>query len=193
MPGVEAALGCHLPSEGFGISIGQPAFVLDFLERKSREQQVFFQRIPWVNDPQAAFLRPGLTAGCGQCGQKTLKFSPHVTTKMSGPAFGRFLGCRIFLQRPTWSPPSLSQQAGSCSPRPSRRALGEFGGFPSDGQAAARSSPQVDGGRVGRRQPLSMLPFLHFEKKTEQSNSESWHQCFIQNMRLLRVGHFGHG
>ena len=28
----------------------------------------------------------------------------------------------------------------------------------------------------------------YFEKKTEQSNSESWHQCFIQNLRLLRIG-----
>ena len=28
----------------------------------------------------------------------------------------------------------------------------------------------------------------YFEKKTEQSNSESWHQCFIQNLRLLRFG-----
>ena len=37
-----------------GIPIGQPAFVSDFLERKSREQQT--QRIPAVNDPQAAFL-----------------------------------------------------------------------------------------------------------------------------------------
>ena len=34
-----------------GIPIGQPALVLDFLERKSREQQTLF-----VNDPQPAFL-----------------------------------------------------------------------------------------------------------------------------------------
>ena len=27
----------------------------------------------------------------------------------------------------------------------------------------------------------------YFEKKTEQSNSESWHQCFIQDSRLLSV------
>ena len=39
-----------------GIPIGQPAFVADFLERKSREQQALFQRIPWENDPQAAYL-----------------------------------------------------------------------------------------------------------------------------------------
>ena len=30
---------------------------------------------------------------------------------------------------------------------------------------------------------------LHnFEKKTEQSNSESLHRCFVQNLRLLSVG-----
>ena len=39
-----------------GIPIGQTAFVSDFLERKSREQQTLFRRIPAVNDPQAAFL-----------------------------------------------------------------------------------------------------------------------------------------
>ena len=39
-----------------GILIGQPAFVIDFLESKSREQQTLFQRIPWINDPQAAYL-----------------------------------------------------------------------------------------------------------------------------------------
>ena len=33
----------------------------------------------------------------------------------------------------------------------------------------------------------------YFEKKTERSNSESSHQCFIQQSRLLRVGQFEHG
>ena len=33
----------------------------------------------------------------------------------------------------------------------------------------------------------------YFEKKTEQSNSESWHRCFVQNFRLLKIGHFEHG
>ena len=51
--------GLPLSQEGLkvlGIPIGQPAFVSDFLERKSREKQTLFQRIPAVNDPQAAFL-----------------------------------------------------------------------------------------------------------------------------------------
>ena len=33
----------------------------------------------------------------------------------------------------------------------------------------------------------------YLEKKTEQSNSESWHRCFVQNLRLLSHGQFGHG
>ena len=36
--------------------IGQPEFVTDFLEAKSRERATLFQRIPWVQDTQAAFL-----------------------------------------------------------------------------------------------------------------------------------------
>ena len=35
--------------------------------------------------------------------------------------------------------------------------------------------------------------FQNFEKKTEQSNSESWHRCFVQNLRLLSIGQFQHG
>ena len=33
----------------------------------------------------------------------------------------------------------------------------------------------------------------YFEKKTEQSNSESWHRWFVQNLRLLSIGLFEHG
>ena len=33
----------------------------------------------------------------------------------------------------------------------------------------------------------------YFEKKTEQSNSESWHRCFFQNLRLPSIGQFEHG
>ena len=39
-----------------GVPLGQPAYVREFLENKSREQTVLFERIPWVNDPQAAWL-----------------------------------------------------------------------------------------------------------------------------------------
>ena len=53
-----------------GVLIGHEAFVQHFLENKSTEQQVLFQRIPWVNDPQAAYLSsscvapPEPTSGC---------------------------------------------------------------------------------------------------------------------------------
>ena len=39
-----------------GVPIGQPEFVLDFLEAKSKEHATLFERIPWVQDFQAAFL-----------------------------------------------------------------------------------------------------------------------------------------
>ena len=39
-----------------GLPIRHEVFVQHFLENKSTEQQVLFQRIPWVNDPQAAYL-----------------------------------------------------------------------------------------------------------------------------------------
>ena len=39
-----------------GFPIGHEAFVQRFLENKTTEQQVLFQRIPWVTDPQSAYL-----------------------------------------------------------------------------------------------------------------------------------------
>ena len=39
-----------------GAPIGHPQYVQEFLRRKSEEQQVLFQRIPFVNDPQASWL-----------------------------------------------------------------------------------------------------------------------------------------
>ena len=41
-----------------GVPLGQPAYVREFLENKSREQTVLFERIPWVTDPQASSLAP---------------------------------------------------------------------------------------------------------------------------------------
>ena len=38
------------------IPVGQPEFVVSYLERKSEEHSVLFQRIPAVEDPQAAWL-----------------------------------------------------------------------------------------------------------------------------------------
>ena len=31
------------------------------------------------------------------------------------------------------------------------------------------------------------------ERKTEHSNSECWHRCFVQNLRILSFDHFEHG
>ena len=46
---------CHF-SKIFGISEGQPEYVLQFLEEKSDEHRTLFQRIPMVEDPQAVWL-----------------------------------------------------------------------------------------------------------------------------------------
>ena len=43
-------------SKILAVPVGQPEFVLSFLERKSEEQSTLFQRIPAVEDPQAAWL-----------------------------------------------------------------------------------------------------------------------------------------
>ena len=48
--------------------------------------------------------------------------------------------------------------------------------------------------RSVRKRSNSFERILQFlEMKTEQSNSESWHRCFVQNLRPLRIGQFQHG
>ena len=48
---------CHVPNrESKGIPVGQPEYVRQFLEEKADEHSTFFQRIPMVEDPQAAWL-----------------------------------------------------------------------------------------------------------------------------------------
>ena len=39
-----------------GVPLGQPAYVREFLENKSTEQAVLFERIPWVNDLEAVWI-----------------------------------------------------------------------------------------------------------------------------------------
>ena len=51
----------HLPSSQqglrvLGVPIGHPEFIKEFLVKKSREHATLYDRIPWVNDPQAAYL-----------------------------------------------------------------------------------------------------------------------------------------
>ena len=47
---------CQQGVKILGVPVGQPEFVVSFLERKSEEHSVSFQRIPAVEDPQAAWL-----------------------------------------------------------------------------------------------------------------------------------------
>ena len=47
---------------------------------------------------------------------------------------------------------------------------------------------------VSKKMIRLLRPILqYFEKTTEQSNSESLHRCFVQNLRLLSFGQFEHG
>ena len=39
-----------------GVPMGHPEFIKEFLLKKSREHAALFERIPWVNDPQAAYF-----------------------------------------------------------------------------------------------------------------------------------------
>ena len=66
----------------------------------------------------------------------------------------------------------------------------------STGKPVAKARPKQ------RPRPTSPSPTVTFpyhqrkwinEKKTEQSNSEPWHRCFIQNLRILRTGQFERG
>ena len=50
---------CHCSQQGIkilGIPVGQPENVQQFLEEKADEHRTFFQHIPMVEDPQAAWL-----------------------------------------------------------------------------------------------------------------------------------------
>ena len=93
-----------------GIPIGQPAFVADFLESKSREQQTLFQRIPWVNDPQAAYLLLLMCAST-RANFWLRSVRPEQTQEFAARHDGsRSSGCEQLLHSPTCSPPSRSQQ-----------------------------------------------------------------------------------
>ena len=39
-----------------GVPLGRGEFVRVFLEKKNKEHETLFQRIPWLNDPQSAWL-----------------------------------------------------------------------------------------------------------------------------------------
>ena len=79
-----------------GIPIGKQEYVQEFLAHKTRQQQVLFQRIPWVNDTPICvsphvhvWAPPGQTSGCVQSDQKTQKILPDDMTRMSGRASAR--------------------------------------------------------------------------------------------------------
>ena len=59
----------------FGVPIGHPEYVQEFLRRKSEEQQVLFQRVPLVNDPQASWLFLWMCASNRVSPELTLPFA----------------------------------------------------------------------------------------------------------------------
>ena len=131
-----------------GIPIGHEAFVQRFLENKTTEQQVLFQRIPWVNDPQSACL---LLLMCGStrahCWLRALR--PEDTE-----SFARRRRERVDMpspdswhaECPVWcahfgDPCTLGRwawigQRGASAPC---RTLDELGQLPSHGQTATPS------------------------------------------------------
>ena len=60
----------------------------------------------------------------------------------------------------------------------------------STGKPVAQNSEREHG---IHKDVTEMTILQYFVKKTEQSNSDSWHRCFVQNLRLLSVGQFEHG
>ena len=92
----------------------QPAFVVDFLESKSREQQTLFQRILWVNDSQAAYLLL-LTCASTRANFWLRSVGPEQTQEFAArhedivwSCLLQILGMRTTPSTPTCSPPVLS-------------------------------------------------------------------------------------
>ena len=55
-PGDDSLPSSHQGIKIWGIPVGQPEYIRQFLEEKSGEHRTLFQRIPVVEDPQAAWL-----------------------------------------------------------------------------------------------------------------------------------------
>ena len=112
-----------------GIPIGQHEYVQELLERKTRQQQVFFQRIPSVNDTQAAFL---LFMMCvDRSDLRTQKIVPDAMTRMCGRASERFQGHHMLHRQLVFSTLALSAGGlGLASAARVRAAaqLGQLGG-----------------------------------------------------------------
>ena len=143
-----------------GIPIGKQECVQEFLAHKSRQQQVLFQRIAWVNDTNLRFsscpcVAPqGQTSGCVQSDQKTQKTQktlPDDMTRMSGPP--RDLGHSTCVSGSACVVHLVVVSGrfgfGQCSSCSSRCTLGQLGRFLANGQTEEPSDRKVDDPTVG--------------------------------------------
>ena len=75
-----------------GVPIGTPEHVQEFLAKKGREQEILFQRIPRVNDPQAAWL---ILLMCGSTRSNfwLRAVAPGLTAEFAGHHDATVWGC----------------------------------------------------------------------------------------------------
>ena len=141
-----------------GIPIGKTEYVQEFLEHKTRQQQVLFQRIPWVNNTQSAFL---LLSMCGATRDFWLRaVRPEDTKDFARRHDENVWAC---LREILGTPRCVSGSAcllhlvivsgrfgtgkrSSCS---SRCTLGKLGRFPPNGQTEEPSDREADDPTVG--------------------------------------------
>ena len=118
------------------IPIGHTEHVREFLERKKRQQEVLLQRIPPVNDTQAAFFLFTM------CGATRANFWLRAVRPEDTEEYARRHDANVTCFWEIRGIPhalatarvlsSLSLAAGGlgCSSRASRSSVGELGGFP---------------------------------------------------------------
>ena len=102
---LEAIVWPLLPADQQGWAFPLGEYVQEFLAHKMRQQQVLFQRIPWVNDTQSASL---LLSMCGAT-RANFWLRAQKMTRMFGRASAR--SCHM-LQRQRMSSPPCHCQLG---------------------------------------------------------------------------------
>ena len=111
-----------------GVPIGTPENVQDFLAKKGQEQEILFQRIPWVNDPQAAWLIL-LMCGYTRANFWLRAVAPELTAEFAGHHDARVWGCLCeILGVPSGSARCLQEDWASPAPgEPAQPHIGQAG------------------------------------------------------------------
>ena len=141
-----------------GIPFGKQEYVQEFLAHKTRQQQVLFQRIPWVNDTQSAFLFLSM-CGATRANYWLRAVRPEDTEDFARRHDENVWAClREILGTPHASGSACFVhfvivsgrfgigQRSSCS---SRCTLGQLGRFLANGQTEEPSDRQDDDPTVG--------------------------------------------